>query len=228
MDRLRVVPRFVIAVMWENDTCGLNPAWARVGVTMRSIAGLLMLTVAAALMLGCSREQPDPASHGSAATRLKPAATVPQPTLRRTVYVPVYSSIYLGLDGATVSQRPGVTVFEGSTKQHMLELSATVSVRNVSPHYGLTLNAVRYYDSTGKQVREYLNKPSELAPLASVEFVVPRTDTAGGPGANFLIEWSGRNDMDEALIESVMIGQSANAGFSFTSPGRVLKNGSPE
>ncbi len=180
---------------------------------MRSVAGLLMLTVSAALTLGCSREQPDPTSHGSGATRLKPATTVPpQPSVRRTVYVPVYSSIYLGLD----------------IKQQMVELSATVSIRNVSSQHPIVLNFVRYYDSAGKQVREYLGRPSELAPIASVEFVVQRADTAGGPGANFLIEWAGPSVVDEPLIEAVMIGKSGDAGFSFTSPGRVLKSGSPE
>jgi hypothetical protein len=83
---------------------------------------------------------------------------------------------------------------------------------------------VRYYDSTGKRVRDYLKKPSALAPLASVEFVIQRSDTTGGPGANFLIHWSGTTAVDEPLIEAVMLGQAGNAGISFTSAGRVVKS----
>ena len=48
---------------------------------------------------------------------------------------------------------------------------------------------VRYYDSVGKQVRGYLDKASTLPPMGSVEFVIQRSDAAGGPGANFLIQW---------------------------------------
>ena len=46
--------------------------------------------------------------------------------------------------------------------------------------------------------------------------------TAGGPGANFLVRWSGPVGVDEPLIEAVMVGRSANAGVSFTSVGRVV------
>jgi hypothetical protein len=124
------------------------------------------------------------------------------------VYVPVYSSIYSGLD----------------IRQKIIELAATVSIRNVSAQYPVILNFVRYYDSGGNLVREYLKEPAVLGPLATVEFVIQRVDTAGGPGANFLIQWIGQSDVDEPLVEAVMIGQSGNAGISFTSTGRVIKN----
>lgn len=105
-----------------------------------------------------------------------------------------------------------------------MELAATVSVRNVSSRYPLVLESVRYYDSAGKQVREYINASSELGPLATVEFVIQQQDTSGGPGANFLVKWAGSPDMDEPLVEAVMVGQAGTAGISFTSSGRVVKN----
>jgi hypothetical protein len=122
--------------------------------------------------------------------------------------VPVYSSIYLGLD----------------VRLKSVDLAATVSIRNVSAQHSIVLTFVRYYDSAGVLVREYLKEPGELGPLASVEFVVQRADTTGGPGANFLVQWVGPAETDEPIIEAVMIGQSGNAGISFTSPGRVIKN----
>ena len=172
----------------------------------------LMLACSLALF-ACSAEKGDSSLQGNAAVPLKPYSTpLPEPTVRRTVYVPVYSSIYLGLD----------------IRQKSVELAATVSIRNVSAQYPVVLNFVRYYDSVGKLVREYLKEPSELGPLATVEFVVQRVDTAGGPGANFLVQWVGQSNVDEPLIEAVMIGQSGNAGISFTSTGRVIKNEPPQ
>ena len=92
----------------------------------------------------------------------------------------------------------------------------------------MILNFVRYYDSAGTLVREYLPEPAELGPLATVEFVIQRVDTVGGPGANFLVQCVGQAEVDEPLIEAVMIGQSGNAGISFTSTGRVIKNEPPQ
>lgn len=170
-------------------------------------AALLTLTI-----LGCHRAPPNPKAHGSAAQRLRPATTpLAEPSVRRTVYVPVYSSIYLGLE----------------LEQRTVELASTVSVRNVSPRHAIRLEFVRYYDSEGKRVRDYVSSASELQPLATVEFVIPRADTTGGPGANFLIGWAGPAEVDEPLIEAVMIGQSGNAGISFTTAGRVVKDAPP-
>ena len=151
----------------------------------------------------------DPRSHGSAAERLKPLTT-PQPPAwtARTVYVPVYSSIYWGID----------------IKQHMVDLAATVCIRNVSKRHPLIVNSARYYDSAGKLIRDYVSAHSELAPLAAVEFVIQQRDLAGGPGASFLIEWAGAPNTNEPVIEAVMVGQSGNAGISFTTSGRVLKD----
>ena len=176
---------------------------------MSSVARIGLILAGSLALFGCSEETRDTSLQGSAAVHLKPASAPPAgPTIRRTVYVPVYSSIYLGLD----------------IRQKLIELAATVSIRNVSAQYPVVLNFVRYYDSAGKLVREYLKEPSELGPLASVEFVIQRADVAGGPGANFLVQWVGQSDVDEPLIEAVMIGQSGNAGISFTSAGRIIKN----
>jgi hypothetical protein len=161
---------------------------------------------------GCSDGSHDPPAAGSASVHLKPrSAPLPEPTVRRTVYVPVYSSLYTGLD----------------IGKHMIDLAATLSIRNVSTQHPIVVNFVRYYDSGGTLLREYVNAPAELGPLASVEFVIKRADTSGGPGANFLVQWVGQPETDDPVIEAVMVGLSGNAGISFTSPGRVIKNEPP-
>ena len=119
----------------------------------------------------------------------------------------MYSSLYLGGPEATT-----------------VDLAATVSVRNTSSVHPITLQWVRHHDSSGTKVRDYLDKPSALPPLGSVEFVIQRADTAGGPGANFLIRWNGPANVDEPLIESVMFGETGNTGISFTSRGQVVKS----
>ena len=109
-------------------------------------------------------------------------------------------------------------------RHDVVQLASTLSIRNVSPRYPIVIESIRYYDSHGRLVREHLGKPAELAALASVEFVVKQVDTTGGPGANFLVKWSGPSGVDEPLMEAVMLGRSANAWISFTSVGRAITN----
>ena len=171
------------------------------------IAGFIVLLALFAVFEYNHRD--DAASAGSAAERLQPiTAAAGSAGIRRTVYVPIYSSVYSGRDG----------------RQDAVQLTATLSVRNVSPRHPIAIESVHYYDSHGRPVREHLAKPAELAALASVEFVVKEADTAGGPGANFLVKWSGPSGVDEPLIEAVMLGQSGGPGISFTSVGRVVAN----
>ena len=177
---------------------------------MRPGNTFLLLSLTLWPLVSCSKEPPtaDPARLGSAADRLKPLTSpVPQSFVHRRVYVSVYSSIYLGLQ------------FEPM----MVNLAATVSVRNVSDRHPLILTHARYYDSAGKAVRDYVTAPAELGAMATVEYVVKRDDIAGGPGANFVIEWAGPADMDDPIVEAVMIGQSGHAGFSFISEGKRVQ-----
>ena len=128
-------------------------------------------------------------------------------TASGTIYVPVYSALFLGVPN----------------RAHTVNLAATVSIRNVSAVSPITLEWVRYYDSLGKHVRDYLDRPSALPSMGSVEFIVQQSDTTGGPGANFLIRWHAAATVDEPLAEAVMLGQSGNAGISFSSRGRTLR-----
>jgi uncharacterized protein DUF3124 len=179
----------------------------------RPIVGVVVL-IAALLAFGYfrSRDVQRP-SEGSAAERLQPvAATTASGRVQRTVYVPIYSSLYLGVD----------------IKKNMVELAATLSIRNISPQHPIILDFVRYYDSSGQPVKDYLAAPAQLNALASVEYVVQTADTRGGPGANFLVRWTGPAGVDEPLIEAVMIGRSGNAGISFTTAGRTVTNDLPK
>lgn len=180
-------------------------------VDIRLIVVLVVLLVGLFAVFAYNRRGADSVGGNTASERLQPVANPPAGGAgRRTVYVPIYSSLDLGL----------------GIKHDVVQLTSTLSVRNVSPRYPIVIESVRYYDSHGRLVREHLDKPAELAALASVEFVVTRADTTGGPGANFLVRWSGTSGVDEPLLEAVMLGRSANAWISFTSIGRAITSDS--
>jgi uncharacterized protein DUF3124 len=168
-------------------------------------AVLAILVFGAGLVFGSYRDHREPI-HSTVDERLQPAVPVSgESATSGTIYVPVYSTLHLGLNRAST-----------------VDLAATVSVRNVSAKHPIILDSVQYYDSVGKQVRDYLDQASTLPPLGSVEFLINRSDTTGGPGANFLIGWHAAVIVDEPLVEAVMLGQSGNAGISFSSRGRAV------
>jgi hypothetical protein len=122
----------------------------------------------------------------------------------QTVYVPIYSHIYSGLRGNPFS------------------LAATLSIRNTDPKNPITLVSVKFFDSEGKLVKEYLDKPAELKAMASTRYIRAEGDTAGGSGANFLVTWQSRTKVNPPLIEGVMIGTRSGQGISFVSRGQVI------
>lgn len=124
----------------------------------------------------------------------------------QTIYVPVYSHIYY------------------ENQQNLFYLSATLSIRNTDMTHPIIITSVRYYDTKGKLIKQYLEQPVELSPLASMDFVVERTDTSGGSGANFIVEWIAETTVSEPVVEAVMISAVSNQGISFISNGKVIKN----
>jgi hypothetical protein len=124
----------------------------------------------------------------------------------QTVYVPIYSHIYSGLKGNPFS------------------LAATLSIRNTDPKQPIWLVSVKFYDSDGKLVKEYLGNPAELKAMASTRYILTESDTGGGSGANFLVKWQSKSKVNPPLIEGVMIGTRSGQGISFVSRGQVIKD----
>jgi|UniRef100_A0A7C4EUK1 hypothetical protein len=127
----------------------------------------------------------------------------------QTIYVPVYSHIYGGL-----RSRP-------------LDLTATLSIRNTDMTEPLNLTSVAYYDSDGKLVKTYLKKEQPLGPLATTHFIVEESDTSGGSGAKFVVQWKSTKPITPPVVECVMITIQSGLGISFVSAGRVLSETRP-
>ena len=127
--------------------------------------------------------------------------------LSQTVYIPVYSHI-------SADDRYRGTPFL---------LTVTLSIRNADPNKPITLKSVNYYGSKGELLQKYLEKQIVIAPLGSAEYIVPESETKGGAGAKFLVEWEASNEVIEPIIESIMIGTKLQQGISFISTGRVIK-----
>jgi hypothetical protein len=127
----------------------------------------------------------------------------------QTIYVPIYSHIYI------------------RDKSRVINLAATLSIRNTDAQNPIRINSARYFDANGALIKEYVNAPLRLAPMASTDFVVAEDDTSGGVGANFIVEWGASVEVTEPVVEAVMINTASQQGISFVSAGRVIKDRAP-
>ena len=126
-------------------------------------------------------------------------------TTGQTIYVPAYSEIYYANEGRT------------------MDLAVTLSIHNTDFANPIIITSVRYYSTQGQLMKEYLQQPRSLAPLASADFFVDAREQSGGIGTNFIVEWVAEQPVYEPIVETVMLNTDTNQGVSFTSPGRVIK-----
>lgn len=123
----------------------------------------------------------------------------------QTVYVPVYSHIYIG------------------DRERPFDLTVTLSIRNTDPNHPITIVSVDYICSNGKMLQEYLKKPIKLNAMASTRYVIAASNKSGGSGANFIVRWKSDENINEPIIEGIMIGAGSQQGISFVTRGKAIK-----
>lgn len=122
----------------------------------------------------------------------------------QTVYVPTYSFIYCG------------------DRARKLNVTTTLSIRNTDVSNPIRIVSVKYHNSTGTLVRDYLKDAAELGPLSSTQFLVGESDLSGGAAPSFIVRWESAKEVNEPLIEAIMIGCASNQGISLVCPARVI------
>ncbi|MFC1835712.1 DUF3124 domain-containing protein [Thermodesulfobacteriota bacterium] len=134
------------------------------------------------------------------------SGSCPERSSGQTWYVSIYSHVYSG------------------PKSRPMNLTATLSVRNTDRKHPITITTVDYYDSNGKLVRSYLERPFQLDKLATTRFIVKASDTTGGSGANFIVTWHSRTEVDVPIVEAVHVSTASGQGISFVTHGQVLSD----
>lgn len=170
-------------------------------MTHRSLMYVLSAMVALVL-IGCTPTTPaEPITTGSfqAVTGRDLRVVTGQ-----TIYVPAYSEVLLGSRGLT----------------H--DLMVTLAVHNTDLDAPIIIQSVRYHDTNGDLVRQYVTDPIEVSSLATTGFLVEDRDTIGGWGSNFIVEWVAEEPVSEPIVEAVMVSTSGTQGLSMISLGRVI------
>jgi hypothetical protein len=123
----------------------------------------------------------------------------------QVIYVPIYSEIY------------------DFDSHRLVQMTATLSLRNTDLTKPIVIETVDYYNSSGEKISTYLTQPIQLNPLASTEIVVAENDQVGGVGANFIVKWRAAQKVSKPVIEAIMISTISQQGISFVSSGRVIQ-----
>lgn len=118
-----------------------------------------------------------------------------------TTYLPVYSEIY------------------HQTEHRTYKLTVTVSIRNTSGTDTLFIENAEYFNTRGTSIRSYVSKPVYVAPMETIEIVIPEKNSDGGTGANFIFDWRVGPATNEPLFEAVMISTHGQQGISYTTRG---------
>ena len=125
-------------------------------------------------------------------------------TKHETIYLPVYSHIY-------------------TSEEKYEPMGITLSIRNTDLNNNLVVENVSYYNTAGDLIEIYVSKPHLLNPMASIDFVVDLNDMRGGSGANFVIKWTGKQELSNPIIQAVMVNNSGNKAFAFITDGQIAK-----
>lgn len=162
-----------------------------------------LILIVSVLVLGACTTRDDPGRDA-----LQPLNRVTANDLQvvtgQTVFVPAYSEIFHDNGNRTI------------------DLTVTLAIHNTDAEISIIIQSVRYYDTEGRLVREYVDSPVALNPLGTAGFVVGANDKRGGFGANFIVEWVAEQSVHEPVIEAVMINTGNQQGLSMISSGRII------
>jgi len=154
-------------------------------------------------VVACSKSKvPETKHHSNYHFEMVDKSSVAQSEL---VYIPIYSDIYY------------------VDEKHTFSLTATLSIRNTSFKDSIYIFSIDYYNSKGKKVRRYNESTLLIQPMESVEFVVEDKDDSGGVGANFVVDWGGKLNVQQPYFQGIMIGTMGQQGISFTTEGIVIQ-----
>ncbi len=174
----------------------------------KGIPTILLASIVFVMLAGCA-DQTDEATPVQDSQPVRAVAPVASGDLSivtgQKLYVPAYSEVH------------------SASAEHTWDMTVTLSIRNTNVDKPIFIGSVKYYDTNGQLITEYVKSPLRLAPMATTEYVIARDDDRGGTGANFIVGWGAEELVYEPVVEAIMISAAGTQGLSLLSPARVLE-----
>ncbi len=170
-------------------------------IRMRNILVFAVMVVAAFACRNEARQLPVTKVNWEARNA---AAIIPDSLETGSTYLSVYSQIYSG------------------SQERLVDLTATISIRNPNAKETLFINTIDYYNTEGDRIRSYLSYPVFILPMETVEIIIQHNDNEGGTGANIIFDWGKTPVAADPVFEAVMISTYGQIGLSFVTQGIPL------
>ena len=128
---------------------------------------------------------------------------------RDTIYIPMYTEIYMEHD------------------TWKLGLTPTISVRNTSLKDTVYIEEIDHYNSQGELVHQYHENILFLGPLQSIEYVVAERESEFEAmiGGSFIIIWGANSSKVKPIFQGIMVSSHGPQGISFLTEGVSISEG---
>lgn len=144
------------------------------------------------------------------------SSTSPELWEKRTVKTIVPDSLESGSTFLSV-----YTQIYVRNSESVSDLAATVSMHNPNLHDKIYIEKAIFYDTHGKPIRSYFNKPIFIEPMETVQIIIDGLDNEGGTGANFVFDW--KTNKNAPIFEAIMITTYGHQGISFVTEGKRIE-----
>ena len=135
------------------------------------ISIILFASIVFIMLVGCSGQSDEarPVQESQPTDAVAPVASGDLKIVTgQRLYVPAYSEFY------------------STSEDQTWDMTVMLSIRNTNLDKPILIGSVKYFDTNGQLVTDYVESPLQLAPMATTEYVIARTDDQGGTGANFI------------------------------------------
>lgn len=130
-------------------------------------------------------------------------------SIGQEVYVPSYTQLH-------------------RTSKTKIDSVTTLSIHNVDKRHEIVVTSAIAYATNGDQIKQYITEPLTLKSFASKSFVGPYKDGGDGTGANFVVTWTAKQAVVPPIVETLLLANTGNQGFSLSSRGRVIAEKKPK
>lgn len=103
-------------------------------------------------------------------------------------------------------------------------INTTIFIRNTDPHHSIDVVRIDFYNTSGKLVEKYLQRPLKLNPSAGT-YVRVKNPVSGDEGAvaHFIVQWQAETKVVEPILRGLMLGSAGTRGYTFESEPRIVQ-----
>lgn len=165
---------------------------------MKNLVFLVLLVL---VFFSCQDKKKEARPHVENWTEREVTYALPDSLERGISYLSVYPQIY------------------SESEKRIVNLTATISMRNTSTVDTLIIDKIDYYNTKGDCIRSYLQHSVYILPMETIQIIINHNDNIGGTGANVIFEWKKRTELADPLFEAVMISTYGQIGLAFITSG---------